>query len=80
MEQSGMLEKGAPTDTRFVRIKHFINQFINANSEAQNITDCTAKLAAVMDEFQVRIIEGSIVTSNGAGVVHNYYVHSNHTK
>jgi hypothetical protein len=80
IEQSGVMEKGAPMDTRFVRIKHFINQFINTASDEQNIKDCKAQLAGVMGEFQARIIEDSVVTSNGAGIVHSYHVHGDHTE
>jgi hypothetical protein len=80
MEQSGVTEEGAPTDSRLVRIKRFINQFINTDSDAQNVNDCKAQLAAVMGEFQARIREDSVATSNGTGTVHNYHVHGDHTE
>jgi hypothetical protein len=80
MKQSGVTEKGAQTDSRLVRIKHFVKQFINTDSDAQKIDDCKAQLATVMGEFQVRTIEDLVITSNGAGAVHNYDVHGDHTE
>lgn len=80
MEQSGVTEMGAPMDSRFVRIKQFITQFINTDSDAQKINDCKAKLADAMNEFQACIIDDSVETSNSAGTVHDYHVHGDHAE
>jgi hypothetical protein len=80
MKQSGVAETGSPVDPLFIRIKTFISQFCNSDSDTENINNHKTKLAVAMSEFQARTHENLIVISNHSATGHHYNVHGDHIK
>jgi len=64
MEQSGVVQKESPEEGVLNRIKKFANQFLNANSDGDDIVEYGRELNTILNDVQVRIIRGSLSRAN----------------
>ena len=53
IEQAGVLQIGSTNEASFIKIKKFADQFISADSHAEDVTGYEAELTVVMDEVKV---------------------------